>query len=67
MNTHGGQPKGWVGQIKPIPSFRTRYLKTASGYLPWNAVAISVSRLLFGCRLHLQYGPEAHFVFSSES
>ena len=42
MNTHGGQPKGWVGQIKPIPSFRTRSLKTASGYLPWNAVAVKV-------------------------
>ena len=42
MNTHGGQPKGWVGQIKPIPNFRTRSLKMASGYLPWNPIAVKV-------------------------
>ena len=42
MNTQEGQPKGWVGRTKPIPSFRTRYLKTASGYLSWNPVAVKV-------------------------
>ena len=66
MNTHGGQLKGWVGQIKSIPSFRTRSLKTVSGYFSCNPVAVSVSRLSSGWRLHLQYGPQAHFVFPSE-
>ena len=66
MNTHGGQPKGWVGQTKTIPSFRTRSLKMAFRYLPWNPVVVKYSRVSIGWWLHLQYGPQAHFVFPSE-
>ena len=58
-----------MGQIKPIPSFRTRSLKTASGYLPWNPVVVSVSRLSSGWRIHLQYRPRSpslYFLASPE-
>ena len=32
---------GWA-KTKLIPNFRTQSLKTASGYLPWNPVAVKV-------------------------
>ena len=42
---------GWAIQ-KPIPSFRTQSLRTATGLPPWDPIAIKVSQILPGWQLH---------------